>query len=293
MEHRTSRRTAASRRCTSTTTTRRTTTADDFVDADDRRRAGQRPALRHSQRHPLRVLGFRARAHQRPAHAAIRADRRPHADRRLHLRAERDLTEDRGEQTIWLQRNGFDYHRVRYQRSRGHAGPAARVHRRQQGLRLRTAASRAEERAEVDWASTRTGKSARTSRIVVRLPRLEGAQPAERRHHRRRPDRIQRRRQGAEHLPRSPIRPNPADPAATIPCRNASNFWTQTFNFNNGLPVASRTLVSVAARGLCRHGRQCRLRVRPDAAWARRSCASRTRTKLPTSSSRASTASST
>ena len=36
--------------------------------------------------------------------------------------------------------------------------------------------------------------------------------------------------------------PNPADPTATIPCRNASNFWTQTFSFNNGLPVAARTL---------------------------------------------------
>jgi len=35
---------------------------------------------------------------------------------------------------------------------------------------------------------------------------------------------------------------NPADPAATIPCRNASNFWAQTFQFNNGLPVAGRTL---------------------------------------------------
>ena len=27
-----------------------------------------------------------------------------------------------------------------------------------------------------------------------------------------------------------------------IPCRNATNFWTQTFSFNNGLPVAARTL---------------------------------------------------
>ena len=36
--------------------------------------------------------------------------------------------------------------------------------------------------------------------------------------------------------------PNPADPSASIPCRNASNFWTQTFSFNNGLPIAARTL---------------------------------------------------
>ena len=35
--------------------------------------------------------------------------------------------------------------------------------------------------------------------------------------------------------------PNPADPARR-PCRNASNFWTQTFQFNNGLPIAARTL---------------------------------------------------
>ncbi|HEV7607795.1 MAG TPA: TonB-dependent receptor [Steroidobacteraceae bacterium] len=35
---------------------------------------------------------------------------------------------------------------------------------------------------------------------------------------------------------------NPANPTATIPCRNASNFWSQTFSFNNGLPVAARTL---------------------------------------------------
>jgi len=36
--------------------------------------------------------------------------------------------------------------------------------------------------------------------------------------------------------------PDPANPTATAPCRNASNYWTQTFQFNNGLPIAGRTL---------------------------------------------------
>ena len=35
--------------------------------------------------------------------------------------------------------------------------------------------------------------------------------------------------------------PTPANPAATT-CVNATNFWTQTFEFNNGLPIAGRTL---------------------------------------------------
>ena len=32
--------------------------SDDFVAGDDRQCAGERPALRHPERHPLRVLGF-------------------------------------------------------------------------------------------------------------------------------------------------------------------------------------------------------------------------------------------
>src|SRR5262249_28669738 len=35
--------------------------------------------------------------------------------------------------------------------------------------------------------------------------------------------------------------PTPANPTATS-CVNSSNFWTQTFQFNNGLPIAGRTL---------------------------------------------------
>ena len=86
--------------------------------------------------------------------------------------------------------------------------------------------------------------------------------------------------------------PNPADPAATIPCRNASNFWTQTFSFNDGLPVAARTLFPSQFAAYAGTGGNSDYTFGPRA-WGRRSCASRTRIKLPTSSSRASTPSST
>ena len=45
--------------------------------------AGERPAVRHPERHSLRVLGFRARAHECAADVAVRADRRADLDRRL------------------------------------------------------------------------------------------------------------------------------------------------------------------------------------------------------------------
>ena len=56
----TTRPTWRSRRCTSTTTARRTNTADDVIARDDRECSGEWPALRHPERHSLRVLGFGA-----------------------------------------------------------------------------------------------------------------------------------------------------------------------------------------------------------------------------------------
>jgi TonB-dependent receptor len=154
--------------------------------------------------------------------------------------AQNEITEDRGEQTIWLQRNGFDH--MVFDTNEAVATPVL--------LHEFTGASKdfgyeqqhAEQKNDlksvgfnIDWdASDRlklgfdfhnskarslpndglTGGGQTLFSLAGRVPStcLE-SYPA-----------------------------NPADPAATIPCRNASNFWAQTFEFNNGLPIASRTL---------------------------------------------------
>ena len=71
--------------------------------------------------------------------------------------AEQEITEDRGEQTVWLQRNGFD--RVVFDTNEAVATPVstARAHGIRQGFRLRAAASRAEERSAFDRLERRLG----------------------------------------------------------------------------------------------------------------------------------------
>ena len=64
-----------------------------------------------------------------------------------------EITENRGEQTMWLQ-NSHTPHRVRYQRRGGHADLHPR-NRRHQGLRPRAAAHDAEIQARARWASMR------------------------------------------------------------------------------------------------------------------------------------------
>jgi len=145
--------------------------------------------------------------------------------------AEQNLTEDRGEQTIWLQRNGFDH--VVFDTGQEVATPVLlheftgagkdfgyeQQHREQQND-LRSVGLNA------DWAVSdnfRMGFDYVDSR--------------------------------ARSLPDDPITGG-GQTAVSIAgkvlsqclesvgttCVNSSNFWTQTFQFNNGLPIAARTL---------------------------------------------------
>ena len=150
---------------------------DNGVNLNVENAPAERPALRHPERHPLRVLGLRARAHQRAVDGAVRADRIADPDCRTYTFAEQDITEDRGEQTIWLQRNGFDHIDFRYGRSSCDPGPSARVHGLGQGLRLRAAASRAEERPEFGRLQRDLGCH-RQLQSRLRLPQFARAQLA-------------------------------------------------------------------------------------------------------------------
>jgi TonB-dependent receptor len=154
--------------------------------------------------------------------------------------AQNSITEDRGEQTIWLQRNGFDH--IVFDTGASVATPVLlheftgaskdfgyeQQHREQKNdlksigfnvawqasdkLNLNFDFHDSEARSLPDDPVTGGGQTAFSLAGKVPSTCLE-AYPA-----------------------------NPDDPAAAIPCRNASNFWTQTFTFNNGLPIAARTL---------------------------------------------------
>ena len=165
--------------------------------------------------------------------------------------AQSEIVEDRGEQTIWLQRNGFDH--IVFDTNEAVATPVLlheftgaakdfgyeQQHREQKN-------DLSSVGFNVDWeASDRLQRSASTSttprRAACRTIRITGGGETA--------------FSLAGKVPSTCLEsygPNPADPAASIPCRNASNFWTQTFQFNNGLPVASRTLFPDAVRRVCR-----------------------------------------
>jgi TonB-dependent receptor len=154
--------------------------------------------------------------------------------------AQNQITEDRGEQTIWLQRNGFDY--IEFDTNEAVATPVV--------LHEFTGASKdfgyeqqhREQKNElkslgfnVSWDVSEKfnlGVDFHDSQATSMPddPITGGGQTAF---------------SVAGKVPSTCLQfyaANPADPTAAIPCRNASNFWTQTFNFNNGLPIAARTL---------------------------------------------------
>jgi TonB-dependent receptor len=154
--------------------------------------------------------------------------------------AQNEIVEDRGEQTIWLQRNGFDH--IVFDTNEDVATPVLlheftgaskdfgyEQQHREQKNDLRSLG------LNVDWAVSdrlTLGFDFHDSKARS-LPNdgvtgggetafsLAGKVPST----------------CLESYPA-----NPADPEASIPCRNASNYWAQTFQFNNGLPIASRTL---------------------------------------------------
>ena len=165
--------------------------------------------------------------------------------------AQQELAEDRGEQTIWMQRNGsFDHIVFDDVAGVAYACPVARAHRRPQGLRLRAAAQRAEEPAEVAWLQPRL-EDHRFLQHRPRPARLEGDQRSERSGHRWRSDGVQLR---GHELPDD----EPAVVRTTRPTGNpnatCTGFWTQQFQFNNGLPIMSRTLFASQAAAIANTG---------------------------------------
>jgi TonB-dependent receptor len=153
-----------------------------------------------------------------------------------------EIKEDRGEQTIWLQRNGFDF--IEFDTNEAVATPVMlheltgaskdygyeQQHREQQNdlrsiglnaswdvserLNLNFDFHDSEARSLPDDGVTGGGETAFS--LAGRVP--------------------------STCLESYPPNPDDPDPEATIPCRNPSNFWTQTFQFSNGIPIASRTL---------------------------------------------------
>ena len=154
--------------------------------------------------------------------------------------AQNQLTEDRGEQTIWLQRNGFDH--IVFDTGQAVATPVLlheftgaskdfgyEQERREQKNDLRSVGFNVSwDVADnfnlgVDYHDSR-------ARSLPNDPITGGGETAF---------------SVAGKVPSTCLEfyaADPANPAASPPCRNASNFWTQTFQFNNGLPVAGRTL---------------------------------------------------
>ena len=164
-----------------------------------------------------------------------------------------NLKEDRGEQTIWLQRNGFD--RLEFDTNEAVATPVLlheftgaskdfgyeQQHREQEN-ELKSVGFNANWEVSEDFTMSFDFHDSKASSLPD--DRITGGGETA--------------FSVAGKVPSTCLEfyaPNPADPAATVPCRNASNFWTQTFSFNKGLPVAATHPVSDAARGLCRHGR--------------------------------------
>jgi TonB-dependent receptor len=154
--------------------------------------------------------------------------------------AQNSIVEDRGEQTIWLQRNGFDH--LEFDTGESVATPILlheftgaskdfgyeQQHREQKNDLKSLGVNAAWEVSEKFGISFDFHDS--TARSLPDDPVTGGGQTAF---------------SLAGKVPSACLEPYPANPAdadAAIPCRNASNFWTQTFQFNNGLPVASRTL---------------------------------------------------
>jgi len=154
--------------------------------------------------------------------------------------AQVELTEDRGEQTIWLQRNGFDH--IEFDTNEDVATPVL-LHEftgasKDYGYEQQHREQKNDLRSlglNVDWdVSDRFNLGVDFHDSKARsLPNdgiTGGGETAF---------------SVAGKVPSTCLEfygANPADPAAAIPCRNASNYWTQTFQFNNGLPVAARTL---------------------------------------------------
>ena len=159
-----------------------------------------------------------------------------------------EITEDRGEQTMWLQRaNSFTDLDVRHRPGGGHADLPPRHRRRHQGLRLRTAAQQAEVQAGFAGLQRGLGRQRR-----LRLTFDAHNSTTESRRTIRSP---------------AAARPSSASPAPTTApaVRYCGGSGGRSFWFNSGLPIGSHVVPDRRRRG-ARHQRhpQPRLRRRAD-----------------------------
>ena len=173
--------------------------------------------------------------------------------------AEQDIKEDRGEQTVWLQRNGFDH--VVFDTGEEVATPVLlheftgsskdfgyEQQHREQKNDLRSVGFNAnwdvseQFNLSFDYHNSRarslpddsiTGGSETAFSLAGKVPST---------------------------CLQTVLNTNTADPTDTV-CVNSTNFWTQTFQFNDGLPIAGRTLFPTPGRRVCRHERQPGLRL--------------------------------
>jgi TonB-dependent receptor len=148
--------------------------------------------------------------------------------------AQQKITEDRGEQTVWLQRNGFDH--IVFDTGQAVATPVLmheftgaskdfgyEQQHREQKNDLRSVGFNAE------WAVSEKFNLAfdyhdSEARSLPNDPVTGGSQTAF---------------SLAGKVPSTCLA---TDPGGSGACINATNFWTQTFQFNNGLPIAGREL---------------------------------------------------
>jgi len=145
--------------------------------------------------------------------------------------AEQDITEDRGEQTIWLQRNGFDH--VVFDTGEQVATPVLLHEFTGSGKDFGYEQQHREQKNDLrdvgfnaDWAVSEKFKlgfdfHSAKARSLPDDPITGGGETA---------------------FSLAGKVPSACLQTVGTTCVNSSNFWTQTFTFNNSLPIAARTL---------------------------------------------------
>jgi TonB-dependent receptor len=154
--------------------------------------------------------------------------------------AEQDITEDRGEQTVWLQRNGFDH--IIFDTGNEVATPVLlheftgsskdfgyEQQHREQKNDLRSVGFNANWDVSEKFNLGFDFHNSK-ARSLPDDPITGGGETA-----------FSLAGKAPSACLQTVPNPTPANPAATT-CVNSTNFWTQTFQFNGGLPVAGRTL---------------------------------------------------
>jgi TonB-dependent receptor len=155
--------------------------------------------------------------------------------------AEQEITEDRGEQTVWLQRNGFDY--VEFDTNEAVATPVVLHELTGSGKDFGYEQQHREQKNDLrsiglnaDWAVSeqfKLGVDFHNSRARS-LPNdgiTGGGETA-----------FSMAGKVPSACNESVLNTNTTDNLFDTLCINSTNFWTQQFQFNNGMPIAGRAL---------------------------------------------------